>query len=415
MELKTRYQYTYFIHTFLINNNRYEKYIARLLKDEKFNLRIFQKDKDLELYSYFLPRMRNYLFKTFDFNKERLEKLEKLPFDTKCAIISDMPCVTFEYNFKKDLQGKTIDENSIFFKIQKVSVVCFNTGICFLCIKTNIEESDKFADVLNFNYKFRDINQEYNNLKNYDNIKLQADYFADIQEIKNFITDITGPNFDAMKIDLNVERFYTFGYTCIDQSAWNVNTTFESIKSEFLKYIDILPNDKGMNIDENENTKIISNSKFSKIGVSKLGVNLFSSDVDINNYTILPQEYENQYFYTYILALYLKVYLKKLDYDFKIGKDIEKTRKEFVEFTKKVWVQEITSEDFGSLLYQSIRKVIELEEQYGKIKNKYDILYRELRIVKTEKIGMFIAISTVVMLIMLITLLLNSHNRNCIK
>ena len=415
MELKTRYQYTYFIHTFLINNNRYEKYIARLLKDEKFNLRIFQKDKDLELYSYFLPRMRNYLFKTFDFNKERLEKLEELPFDTKCAIISDMPCVTFEYNFKKDLQGKTIDENSIFFKIQKVSVVCFNTGICFLCLKTNIEESDKFADVLNFNYKFRDINQEYNNLKNYDNIKLQADYFADIQEIKNFITDITGPNFDAMKIDLNVERFYTFGYTCIDQSAWNVNTTFESIKSEFLKYIDILPNDKGMNIDENENTKIISNSKFSKIGVSKLGVNLFSSDVDINNYTILPQEYENQYFYTYILALYLKVYLKKLDYDFKIGKDIEKTRKEFVEFTKKVWVQEITSEDFGSLLYQSIRKVIELEEQYGKIKNKYDILYRELRIVKTEKIGMFIAISTVVMLIMLITLLLNSHNRNCIK
>ena len=80
-----------------------------------------------------------------------------------------------------------------------------------------------------------------------------------------------------------------------------------------------------------------------------------------------------------------------------------------------MWVQEITSEDFGSLLYQSIRKVIELEEQYGKIKNKYDILYRELRIVKTEKIGMFIAISTVVMLIMLITLLLNSHNRNCIK
>ena len=42
-----------------------------------------------------------------------------------------------------------------------------------------------------------------------------------------------------MKMDLNVERFYTFGYTCIDQSAWNVNTTFESIKSEFLKYIDI--------------------------------------------------------------------------------------------------------------------------------------------------------------------------------
>ncbi len=399
MELRTRYQYTYFIHTFLIDKGRYDKYIARLLKDERFNFRIFQKDKDLELYSYFLPRIRNFLFKSFDLNKERTEKLDELPFETKCAIIADMPCVTFEFDLKKDLQGKTVDENSIFFKIQKAGVVCFNTGICFLYLKTNIEESDKFSDVLNFNYKFRDINQEYNNLKDYDNIKLQADYFEDMQEIKSFIIDITGPNFDAMKMDLNVERFYTFGYTCIDQSAWNVNTTFESIKTDFLKYIDILPNDQGMNIEEGQNSKILSNNKFSKIGVSKLGVNLLSSDVDINNYTILPQEYENQYFYTYILALYLKVYLKKLDYDFKVGKNLEKTRKEFVDFTKKLWVQEVTSEDFGSLFYQNIRQAIEIEEQYSKIKNKYDILYRELRIVKTEKMSMFIAIVLVITLI----------------
>ena len=399
MELKNRYQYTYFIHTFLINKSRYGKYISRLLKDKKFNLRIFEKQKDLELYSYFLPRMRNFLFRTFDLNKERLEKLEEIPFDTKSAIIADMPCVTFEYDLKKDMQGKTIDENCIFFKIQKVGVVCFNTGVCFLYLKTNIEESEKFADVLNFNYKFRDINQEYSNLKNFDNIKLQADYFEDIQQIKEFIIDITGPNFDSMKIDLDVERFYTFGYTCIDQSAWNVNTTFESIKGEFLKYIDILPNDKGMNIEENRNSRILSNNKFSKIGVSKLGVNLFSSDIDINNYTVLPQEYENQYLYTYILALYLKVYLKKIDYDFKIGKNVEKTRKEFIEFTKKIWIQEITSEDFGSLLYQNIRQALEVEEQYGKIKNKYDILYRELKIEKTEKMSIFIAIVLVITMI----------------
>ena len=54
--------------------------------------------------------MRNFLFKTFDLNKERLEKLDELPFDTKSAIIADMPCITFEYDLKKDLQGKTIDE-----------------------------------------------------------------------------------------------------------------------------------------------------------------------------------------------------------------------------------------------------------------------------------------------------------------
>ena len=200
-----------------------------------------------------------------------------------------------------------------------------------------------------------------------------------------------------MKIDLNVERFYTFGYTCIDQSVWNVNTTFENIRPEFLKYIEILPDDQVDNVKEN--AKILSNNKFSKIGVSKLGVNLLSSDVDINNYTILPQEYENQYFYTYILALYSKAILKKLDYDFKMGKNIEKTRKEFIEFTKKIWVQEATSEDFGSLLYQNIRKALEVEEQYGKIKNKYDILYRELKIEKTERMSIFIAIVLVITLI----------------
>ena len=399
MELKTRYQYTYFIHTFLINQNRYNKYIAKLMKDNRFNLRIFRKENDLELYSYFLPRMRNFLFKTFEFNREKINKIEALPFETQCAILSEYPSLTFEYDLKKDLQGKTVDENSIFFKIQKVGIVCFNTGICFLYFKTNIEESEKFSDILNFNYKFRDINQECNNLKNYDNIRLQANYFEDIQQIKDFITDITGPNFDAMKINLNVERFYTYSYECIDQSAWNQNTDFESINNDFLRYIKILPNDKGMHIDENDSVKIISKDKFSKIGLSKLGVNLFSSDVDINNYTILPQEYENQYFYTYILALYLKVYLKKIDYDFKTGKNVEKARKEFIDFTKKLWIQEITSEDFGSLLYLDMREVLELEESYNKIKNKYDLLYRELKIEKTERMSIIIACILVVTLV----------------
>ena len=399
MELKTRYQYTYFIHTFLINQNRYNKYIAKLMKDNRFNLRIFRKENDLELYSYFLPRMRSFLFKTFEFNREKINKIEALPFETQCAILSEYPSLTFEYDLKKDLQGKTVDENSIFFKIQKVGIVCFNTGICFLYFKTNIEESEKFSDILNFNYKFRDINQECNNLKNYDNIRLQANYFEDIQQIKDFITDITGPNFDAMKINLNVERFYTYSYECIDQSAWNQNTDFESINNDFLRYIKILPNDKGMHVDENDSVKIISKDKFSKIGLSKLGVNLFSSDVDINNYTILPQEYENQYFYTYILALYLKVYLKKIDYDFKTGKNVEKARKDFIDFTKKLWIQEITSEDFGSLLYQDMREVLELEESYNRIKNKYDILYRELKIEKTEKMSVIIACILVVTLV----------------
>lgn len=404
MELKNKHQYTYFIHTFLINQNRYNKYLAKILKDKRFELKIFQKENDLGFYTYFLPNIRNFLFKTFDFNKEKIEKLDKLPLETKCAILADMPCITFEYNIKNEIQGKTIDRNSIFFKVQKIGIVCFNTGICFLYFKTNIEGSDRFTDVLNFNYKFRDIKQENNSLNNYDNIKLQADYFDDIKEIKEFITEITGSNFDSLKINIDIERFYTYSYECIDQIMWNKDRDFDFIKNDFLKYITISQSDKVLNINGKDSTKILSKNNFSKIGISKLGVNLFSSDFDENNSTVLPHEYENQYLYTYILSLYLKIYLKKLDYDFKIGKDLKKTRKDFIDFTKNIWIQEITSEDFGSLLYHNIKEVLEVEEAFEKVKNKYDLLYRELKIERTEKISVFIAI------VLVITLLFNIIN-----
>ena len=398
MELKSKYQYTYFVHTFIVSKERYARFISNLLKDERFKLRIFQKDKDLELYTYFLPRIRSFLFKTFELNKSKIHKLDEVPDSTKSAILAEYPCLTFEYDLKKDIQGKTIDRSSIFFKIQKVGVVCFNTGICFLYLKTNVE-SDRYRDVLNFNYKFRDINQEYNNLRNFENIKVQTDIFDDIKEIKEFISEITGPNFDALKLNLDIERFYTFGYECVDGYEWNDNSNFENVKSDFLKYINIIPSDKGMNIEENQNVKILSRDKYSKIGISKLGVNLFCSDADINNYTVLPAEYENQYFYTYILALYLKVYLKKINYNFKNGKNMQKVRREFIEFTKGLWIQEITSEDLGSLMYQNMKECLEIDRLYADVKNKYDILYRELKVEKNEKLSVFIAVTLVITLI----------------
>ena len=53
MELKTKYQYTYFIYPFAIKESKYTRYLLKLLKDENCKLRIFRKDKDLDIYSYF--------------------------------------------------------------------------------------------------------------------------------------------------------------------------------------------------------------------------------------------------------------------------------------------------------------------------------------------------------------------------
>ena len=408
MELKTRYQYTYFVHNFIINENKYSKYVLKLLKDPRFKLRVFKRDKDLEIYTHFLPKMRDFLFGTFELDDRTKQlKFNDLPIETRAAVLSKYPSITFEYELEQDIQGKTVDENSIFFKIQKIGLILFNTGICFLYLKTNIEDSEDFADILNFNYKFRDINQEYNNLKNYENIKVQANSFENIEAIQDFINNITGPNIDALRLNLDIERFYTYSYTCVKQEAWNMNESFDNIKNDFLKYVNILSNDSSINSVMHENAKVLAISKYAKIGISKLGISLLSSDCDINNYTVLPSEYENQYFYTYILSLYLKIYLKKLNYEFKEGKEqkqIEATRRKFIAFTKRLWIQEITSEDMGSLYYSYVKDVLEIDKLYNDVKNKYNILYSELKIEKNERLTGFIV------LVLIATLVFNVAN-----
>ena len=403
MELKTKYQYTYFIYPYVIKENKYTKYLLKLLKDKNCKLRVFRKEKDLSLYSYFSHRARNYMFSSFNLSKTKLAKLEELPLDTKAAILAQNPCTMFEYTIEKDIQGKTAEKSGIFFKIPKIEIICFNTGICFLCIKTNIEESDKFSDVLNFNYKFRDMNQEFGNMNNYDNIRVQTDCFDNVKYFREFIESLTGPTTEAMKLDIDTERFLTFSYVCIDQENWNSTSEFDKIRSSYIKYLNILPSDNSVNYSKEE-MKVISKWKYAKLGVTKQGVTLFGSSCDMNNYTVFPQEFEEQYLYTYILAMYTKIYLTKINLDFKQGTNVKKTRKEFIKFTEDLWINEVTSEDTGSLFYQNLKEVLELNTIYFDTKNKYDILYKEMNIEKSAKNNVMIKI------ILIITLIINVIN-----
>lgn len=403
MELKTKYQYTYFIYPYAIKESKYTKYLLKLLKDKNCNLRIFRKEKDLNIYSYFSHRARSYMFSSFNLSKTKLAKLEELPLDTKAAILAKNPCTIFEYTMEKDIQGKVEEKNGIFFKIPKIEIICFNTGICFLCIKTNIEESDKFSDLLNFNYKFRDINQEFLNMNNYDNIRVQTDYFEDVKYFKEFIESLTGPTTESMKLELDPERFLTFSYACIDQENWNNTNEFDKISNSYIKFLNILPNDNCVNYSK-EDMKVISKWKYAKLGVTKQGVTLFSSSCDMNNYTIFPQEFEEQYLYTYILAMYTKIYLKKINLEFRQGINIKKIRKDFIDFTQNLWINEVTSEDTGSVFYQNLKEVLELNSIYFDTKNKYDILYKEMNIEKSAKNNTIIAV------ILTITLIINAIN-----
>lgn len=173
MELKTKYQYSYFIYPFIVNENKYSKYIMSLLKNKNCNMKFFEKEKDLNIYTHFLPKIRQYMFWTFGYNKAKREKFERLEIDMKTAIIAKQPCTIFEYDMGKNIQGKVSDEDGIFFDIPNIEIVCFNTGVCFILIKTTLAENSVFSEVLNFNCKFKDINSNYSKLSDTDNIKIR--------------------------------------------------------------------------------------------------------------------------------------------------------------------------------------------------------------------------------------------------
>lgn len=391
MELKTNYQYTYFIHPYAIKDGKYQKYLLKLLKDKNCHLKVFQKEKDITLYKYFLPKIREFLFSSFSYGNSKRKKLEELPIETRVALLSKNPCNIFEYSLKKDVQGKIEEKNGIFFQIPKVEIICFSTGICFLVIKTNVEEWVEFRNVLNFNYKFRDMNNEQINLENYDNIRIQTDSFANIKTFQEWIHSITGSNLETNRLNIDSERFLTYSYVCVNQEAWDANNEFEEIKSQFIKYVNILPADNSRDY-EYEKITTFSKWKYAKLGLTKLGMMLFSSSTDMNNYTILPEEYENQYFYTYLFHLYKKIYLKKIELELKNIATIEKARKKFVEFTKTLWIQEITEEETGTLMSDKLQEVLELDKTYREVKDKYDVLYKEKNFQKERKTTMIIGV-----------------------
>ena len=158
MELKIKYQYSYFIKPFLINKKKYKQYLFSLLNNKNYSLKIFQKEKDLNVYSYFINNIRDYYFSTFSFNKERKAQYDKLDNKLKSVVLSNYYSNIFEYNVSKKIQGKIDKENGIFFNIENTEIICFDTGICFLVIKTSMENTNNFDDLLNFNYKFKNIN-----------------------------------------------------------------------------------------------------------------------------------------------------------------------------------------------------------------------------------------------------------------
>ena len=148
--------------------------------------------------------------------------------------------------------------------------------------------------------------------------------------------------------------------------------------------MNILPANYQSDYNEKQ-MNVISDGKYVKIGVTKMSCNLVASGIDTTNYTRLPHIYENEYLYTYILALYKKIYLKKIENEYK--HNAKKASTKFVKFINVLWKHEITNDEMGSLIYDKMHQTLELDKQFLEVKNKYDLMCKELKLEKTYKMN----------------------------
>lgn len=95
------------IYPYLIKSKSMAGYYE-LLFDEGFELKIFDKKKDKEMYNFFLPTVNNYMFWTF--NLTDVKGFNQMKNDLKAPVCSDYDCNIF-------VKGDN-------------EIVCFKTGVC---------------------------------------------------------------------------------------------------------------------------------------------------------------------------------------------------------------------------------------------------------------------------------------------
>lgn len=393
MELKTNYQYTYFIYPFAIKQENYKKYVSNLIRNKNYQIKFFDSFKDIELFKYFVPNVKEKIFQDFSFNDEKITKFRKLSLASQLNILKEQNCLTFEYILNDQIQGKIEEKDGIFFTISKIELVCFKTGICFLMLKTHLIDTESFSDILNFNYKFENINFENKNIKKLENIKIQTDKFNNISDISKILEEITGKKTQSKQLDIDENLFLVYTYACLDSIYWNKDSDFENIENEFIKLAEVKPSNATINVDYDK-LSMLANSSYMKMRINSKCAALICSSVDSNNYTRLAEEYENQYLYTYIIALHQKYYLKKLNKEFNNKSKITINR--FLKFTNDIWISEITVDSFGQKLYKRCKEKFNLEDLFNEAKNKYNIFYKKLNIEKSKKINIILIILLII-------------------
>lgn len=366
MELKTKKQYTYLIYPYVVDEKKYDDYLLKLLKDKRIKLKIWNKENDLNIYTYFLPEIREKLFWQFSYNREKIKQLNEVNNEFRAKILSKYEMTTFEYCLDTKIQAKIGDNNIFLFDVDKIEIICFKTGICFILLKTSLGKEIDISDVLEFNNKFRTIYSNFITMED-EKIKVQTDNLKEITDLYSIVKNIIGTYKDAKDLKILEERILPYTYICLNEDKWN-NEFNQNLKESFIKIYKVLLNDeKDVNID-NYNDEIIELSEFLKVGFSKQGTGIISSNIKPENSLKTPYIFEQEYLYTYILALYKDLYLNKLSGEYQKTKKFDKIKEKLERFSLDIWIKPVTKEKRGLMLNTKWEDTLQIQYKYEKLK-----------------------------------------------
>ena len=402
-EEKFKYQYTYHILPY-IYEGRYDEYLTRLLKDTNIIEYRYDKIKNLEIFSYFKKDILESMFYEFPY-----KETEKISIQKKVNKLLKYESVTFEYDIidkeknkismndivrvagNEEYYNNEKNRGNIKFDIEDFKIIVFKSGIAFIILKTVLINTRYISDVMDFNYRFKSILSKRDIIKKLDNIEicLLGDELNGFEKLKQIILNYVGKNKNNKLLENN-EEFYTFSYLCMDNIYINEENNKNILKNIYLKYSRILQSSydtEGLD-EETIVSKNMTEIKDTNIGITKISSMLLCSGIDPFNFTVLPRDYETKMLYTYIITLYQKLFLVMINKELtsENNKKQKLGRIKFNDFISKMWYNEITLSEKGSIYYEYLKKILEINKTFDETQLKYKLIFRYN---KTNKINIF--------------------------
>ena len=402
-EEKFKYQYTYHILPY-IYEGRYDEYLTRLLKDTNIIEYRYDKIKNLEIFSYFKKDILESMFYEFPY-----KETEKISIQKKVNKLLKYESVTFEYDIidkeknkismndivrvagNEEYYNNEKNRGNIKFDIEDFKIIVFKSGIAFIILKTVLINTRYISEVMDFNYRFKSILSKRDIIKKLDNIEicLFGDEVNGFEKLKQIILNYVGKNKNNKLLENN-EEFYTFSYLCMDNIYINEESNKNILKNIYLKYSRILQSSydtEGLD-EETIVSKNMTEIKDTNIGITKISSMLLCSGIDPFNFTVLPRDYETKMLYTYIITLYQKLFLVMINKELtsENNKKQKLGRIKFNDFISKMWYNEITLSEKGSIYYEYLKKILEINKTFDETQLKYKLIFRYN---KTNKSNIF--------------------------